>query len=173
MSRLSALTGMSRTTLTKAATELNRRRKLRPSSEGRIRAPGAGRKGAEEVDQQLRAELQRIREETTAGNPLRARRWTNQSTPAMAEELTRRGHPVRDRTVARRVEQMGYSLPLNRQAKEGPQPPHRDAQFRYLHRQEASFRASRDPVIAVDTKKKERIGAFKNAGRTWRPKGKP
>lgn len=173
MSRISALTGMSRTTLTKAATELNSRRKLRPNAEGRIRAPGAGRKGAEEVDRELRKELQRILEETTAGNPMSALRWTNKSTEAMAEELTRRGHPVSDRTVARMVEQMGYSLQLNRKVKEGPQHPDRDAQFRYINRQEASFRASGDPVISCDTKKKELVGAFKNAGRTWRPKGKP
>jgi hypothetical protein len=68
---------------------------------------------------------------------------------------------------------MGYSLQLNRKEKEGPQHPNRDAQFRYINRQEAQFRASGDPVISVDTKKKELVGAFKNKGRTWRPKGQP
>jgi len=91
----------------------------------------------------------------------------------MAEELTRRGHTVSDRTIARMVEEMGYSLQLNRKRKEGPQHPDRDAQFRYINRQEASFRARGDPVISVDTKKKELVGAFKNGGRTWRPQGKP
>ncbi|HEV2730354.1 MAG TPA: ISAzo13 family transposase [Terriglobales bacterium] len=172
ISRVSELTGMSRTTLTKAAAELDSRRKLEPSAEGRIRAAGAGRKKVEEADLQLQAELTRIVEETTAGDPMSAVRWTNKSTNAIASELTRRGHPLSDKTVARMLEEMGYTLQLNRKEKEGPQHPNRDAQFRYINRQEASFRASGDPVISVDTKKKELVGAFKNAGRTWRPKGK-
>jgi hypothetical protein len=173
ISRMSALTGMSRTTLTKAAAELTSRRKLEPGAGGRIRAAGAGRRRVEETDQQLRAELTRIVEETTAGDPMSAVRWTNKSTEALAAELTRQGHPVSDKTVARMLDEMGYSLQLNRKEKEGPQHPDRDAQFRYINRQEASFRASGDPVISTDTKKKELVGAFKNGGRTWRPKGNP
>ena len=173
ISRMSKLTGMSRTTLTKAAAELTSRRKLGPGAGGRIRAAGAGRRKLEDADEQLRAELTRIVEETTAGDPMSALRWTNKSTQAMAEELTRRGHPISDRTVARVLAQMGYSLQLNRKRKEGPQHPDRDAQFRYINRQEASFRASRDPVISVDTKKKELVGAFRNGGKSWRPQGKP
>jgi Rhodopirellula transposase DDE domain len=173
ISRISELTGMSRTTLTKAAADLTSRRKLEPSAGGRIRAAGAGRRKVEEADQQLRTELTRIVEETTAGDPMSAVRWTNKSTKAIAAELTRRGHPVSDKTVARMLEEMGYSLQLNRKEKEGPQHPDRDAQFRFINRREASFRASGDPVISVDTKKKELVGAFKNGGRAWRPKGKP
>lgn len=173
ISRISELTGMSRTTLTKAAAELNSRRKLEPGAGGRIRAAGAGRKKVEEADKQLRAELTRIVEESTAGDPMSAVRWTNKSTEAIAAELTQRRHPVSDKTVARMLEEMGYSLQLNRKEKEGPQHPDRDAQFRYINRQEVSFRASGDPVISCDTKKKELVGAFKNAGRTWRPQGKP
>jgi hypothetical protein len=100
-------------------------------------------------------------------------RWTNQSTQSIAEELTQRGHPVSDKTVARCLKDMGYSLQLNRKEKEGRQHPNRDAQFRYLNLQEARFRASGDPVISVDTKKKEMVGAFQNKGRTWRQKGRP
>ena len=173
ISRLAALTGMSRTTLTKAAAELTGRKKLGPGAGGRIRAAGAGRRKVEETDQQLRAELTRMVEEATAGDPMSALRWTNKSTQVMAEELSRRGHPVSDKTVARMLVEMGYSLQLNRKQKEGPAHTDRDAQFRYINRQEASFRASGDPVISVDTKKKELLGAFKNAGRTWRPKGQP
>lgn len=112
-------------------------------------------------------------EQSTAGDPMSALRWTNQSTQSMAEELTRRGHPVSDKTVARCLREMGYSLPLNRKEKEGPQHPNRDAQFRYINRQEARFRASGDPVISIDTKKKELVGAFQNKGRRWRRKGRP
>jgi hypothetical protein len=173
ISRMSELTGMSRTTITKAAAELARGRKLELSGDGRIREAGAGRKKVEQGDERLREELVRILEETTAGDPMSALRWTNQSTQSMAEELTRRGHPVSDKTVARCLRDMEYSLQLNRKTKEGPQHPNRDAQFRYINRQEATFRASGNPVISVDTKKKELVGAFQNKGRTWRPQGRP
>ena len=93
-------------------------------------------------------------------------RWTNQSTQSIAEELTRQGHPVSDKTVARCLLDMGYSLQLNRKTKEGRQHPNRDAQSRYINRQEAMFRGSGDPVISVDTKKKELVGTFQNKGRT-------
>src|SRR5690349_19502586 len=101
ISRMSELTGMSRTTITKAVAELTSRKKLRPMEEARIRAAGAGRRKVEEADSQLKGELTRIVEQTTAGDPMSALRWTNKSTQSMAEELTRRGHPVSDKTVAR------------------------------------------------------------------------
>jgi len=173
ISRMSELTGMSRTTITKAVAELTSRSKLRAAADERIRASGAGRKKVEEANAELKGELTRIVEQTTAGDPMSALRWTNQSTQSIAEELTRRGHPVSDKTVARCLLEMGYSLQLNRKTREGPQHPNRDAQFRYINRQEAMFRASGDPVISVDTKKKELVGAFQNKGRTWRPQGQP
>jgi len=173
ISRMSELTGMSRTTITKAVAELTSRSKLRAAAGERIRASGAGRKKVEEANAELKGELTRIVEQTTAGDPMSALRWTNQSTQSIAEELTRRGHPVSDKTVARCLLEMGYSLQLNRKTREGPQHPNRDAQFRYINRQEAMFRASGDPVISVDTKKKELVGAFQNKGRTWRPQGQP
>jgi len=173
ISRLSQLTGMSRTTITKAVAELAGGRKLEGGRGGRIREVGAGRKRVEQSDRQLRGELIRILEETTAGDPMSALRWTNKSTQSIAEELTRRGHPVSDKTVARCLGEMGYSLQLNRKTKEGPQHPQRDAQFRYINRQEALFRASGNPVISVDTQKKELVGAFQNKGRTWRSQGRP
>ena len=121
----------------------------------------------------LQAELGKILERTTAGDPMSALRWTNQSTPAKAAELTRQGHPVSDKTVARCLRKMGYSMQLNQKTREGPPHRDRDQQFRYLNRQVASFRKSGDPVLSVDTKKKELVGAFKNEGRTRRPKGDP
>jgi transposase len=153
---------MSRTTITKAVAELESGRKLVLPESGRIRDTGAGRKKVEMEDAELKRELKRIVEETTAGDPMSALRWTNKSTQAIAEELTRRGHPVSDKTVARCLREMGYSLQLNRKTKEGKQHPNRDAQFRYINRQEASFRRTADPVISVDTKKKELFGAFDN-----------
>jgi Rhodopirellula transposase DDE domain len=173
ISRMSELTGMSRTTITKAVAELTSRRKLESPRGGGIRESGAGRKKVEQEDQQIRRELKGIVEQSTAGDPMSALRWTNQSTQSIAEELTRRGYPVSDKTVARCLREMGYTLQLNRKQKEGRQHPNRDAQFRYINRQEARFRASGDPVISVDTKKKELVGALQNKGRTWRRKGRP
>jgi hypothetical protein len=173
ISRLSELTGMSRTTITKAAAELNSRKRLAVAERGQIREAGGGRKRAEAADPGLPVQLGKILEETSAGDPRSELRWTNKSTGAMAEELTRQGHGVSDKTVARCLREMGYSMQLNQKTREGPQHRNRDQQFRYINRQVASFRKSGDPVLSVDTKKKENVGAFKNGGRTWRPKGKP
>ena len=172
ITRLAKLTGLSRTTITKAVAELCGVRRLK-EAEGRIREAGGGRKKVEEADPELREQLDKILEETTAGDPMSALRWTNKSTQAIAEELTRQGHPVSDKTVARCLRQMGYSMQLNQKTREGAQHRLRDLQFRYINRRVASFRRSGDPVLSVDTKKKELVGAFKNAGRTWRPKGNP
>jgi Rhodopirellula transposase DDE domain len=172
ITQLSNLTGMSRTTITKAVAELCGAGRLK-EAEGRIREAGGGRKKVEETDPELGEELGKILEETTAGDPMSALRWTNKSTQAMAEELTRQCHPVSDKTVARCLRQMGYSMQLNQKSREGPQHRLRDLQFRYINRQVASFRRSGDPVLSVDTKKKELVGPFKNGGRTWRPKGNP
>ncbi len=101
ISRLSELTGMSRTTISKAVAELNSRNKLAVAERGQIREAGGGRKKVEETDPGLQAQLGKIREETSAGDPMSALRWTNKSTGAMAAELTRQGHPVSDKTVAR------------------------------------------------------------------------
>src|ERR1022692_624823 len=167
MSRLSELTGMSRTTITKAVAELNGRKKLAVAERGQIREAGGGRKKVEDSDPGLPAQLGKILEETSAGDPMSALRWTNKSTEAMAEELTRQGHPVSDKTVARCLRKMGYSMQLNQKTREGPQHRNRDQQFRYINRQVASFRNSGDPVLSVDAKKKELVGPFKNGGRRW------
>src|SRR6266487_2022845 len=173
ISHLSELTGMSRTTITKAVAELSGRKKLAVAEQGQIREAGGGRKKVEEADPALTAQLGKILEETSAGDPMSALRWSNKSTEAMAEELTRQGHPVSDKTVARCLRKMGYSMQLNQKSREGPQHQNRDQQFRYINRQVASFRKSGDPVLSVDAKKKELVGPFKNGGRTWRPQGKP
>ena len=173
ITRLSALTGLSRTTITKAVEELESGAKLVSPGEGRVRRVGGGRKKVEGVDPGVRDLLAKILEETTAGDPMSQLRWTSKSTRTMAEELTRLGHPVSWVTVARCLDDMGYSLQANRKSREGPQHADRDAQFRYLNRQVKALLKTGDPVISVDAKKKEMVGAFKNGGRTWRPKGKP
>ncbi len=173
ISRLAALTGLSRTTITKAVEELGSGGKLVNPGEGRVRRVGGGRKRVEGVDPGVPELLKKILEETTAGDPMSLLRWTSKSTRTLAEELTRLGHPITWVTVARCLDDMGYSLQANRKTKEGPQHANRDAQFRYINRQVKALIAAGDPVISVDAKKKEMVGPFKNAGRTWRPKGKP
>jgi len=173
VSRLSALTGLSRTTITKAVEELESGGKLVSPGEGRVRRVGGGRKKIEGVDPGVGDLLAKILAETTAGDPMSQLKWTSKSTRTMAEELTRLGHPVSWVTVARCLNDMGYSLQANRKSKEGPQHADRDAQFRYINRQVKALLRTGDPVISVDAKKKELVGPFKNAGRTWRPKGKP
>jgi hypothetical protein len=173
ISQMSRLTGISRPTIMKGAAELLAKGGLPSVKEGRIRRPGGGRKKVEEVDPELRRELVRIMEETTAGDPMSLLKWTSKSTRAIAEQLSGLGHPMSSVTVGRCLHDMDYSLQANVKELEGPQHPDRDAQFRYINARVKSFLRSHDPVISVDTKKKELVGAFRNAGRTWRLKGQP
>jgi hypothetical protein len=173
ISRLCRLTGMSRPTITKGTAELRRPGPVALSESDRVRRAGGGRKRIEEVNPGVERELTRILEETTAGDPMSLLKWTNKSTRVIAEELTRRGTPMTGVTVARCLHDLGYSLQANVKSIDGPQHPDRDAQFRHINSEVKSCLRSGDPVISVDTKKKELVGAFRNAGRTWRPRGEP
>lgn len=172
ISHLSQLTGMSRVTITQGLSELRTGRKLRTAADGRVRQPGGGRKKVEQANPQLPRRLRTSVEETTAGDAMSPLRWTSKATRTIAEELTRSGHPMSSVTVGRCLEAMGFTLQANVKTREGPQHPNRDAQFGYLNRQVKAFRRAGDPVISVATKKKELVGAFKNGGRRWLPKGK-
>lgn len=166
------LTGMSRPTILKGMRELRELDEL--ASGERVRQPGGGRKRLEASDLGLERALERIMEENTAGDPMSLLRWTNKSTARIAQELTRRGHPVSDETVRRRLGELDYSLQGNAKNKEEEASGEgRDAQFRYINAQVKKHLGRREPVVSVDTKKKERVGNFKNAGKTWRPKGQP
>ena len=172
ISRVSQLTGMSRPAIYRGMAELRSRGKWKPSTtESRIRRVGGGRKALTETDPEIPRRLQEILEQSTAGDPMSLLKWTNKSTHTIAQELTGSGHPVSAMTVWRCLASMGYSLQGNVKSIEGKQHPDRDAQFRYLNGQAKEFRRSGDPVISVDTKKKELIGAFHNAGRIWQRKG--
>jgi len=127
----------------------------------------------EESQPNLVPALLRILEENTAGDPMSALRWTHKSTRTLAEELTREGHPVSHASVAQLLRELGYSLQANAKEKEGRSPPERDEQFRYINRQVATFQAAGNPVLSVDTKKKEKVGQFKNSGTTYQPGGEP
>jgi len=172
ISRLARLTGMSRVTITQGVKDLSSAARLRSASLGRVRNPGGGRKKVEDGDPALRARLKEIVEETTAGDPMSPLKWTSKSTRTIALRLTRSGHPVSSVTIGRCLEDMGYTLQANVKTREGAQHPDRDPQFRYLNRQVKNFRRDGSPVISVDTKKKELVGAFKNGGRRWLPQGK-
>jgi len=160
-------------TITKAIKELCSGHALQPAAIGRIRRAGAGRKRIEESDPTVMKLLAEIVEETTAGDPMNLLRWTSKSTHTIAEELARRGHRIGAVTVGRCLHDLGYSLQANIKTREGVQHATRDEQFRYINRLVKAYIKAGDPVISVDTKKKELIGEFRNAGRTWRPRGEP
>ncbi|WP_157255256.1 ISAzo13 family transposase, partial [Nonomuraea typhae] len=140
---------------------------------GRARRPGGGRKRLIETDPELRSALLALVEPDERGDPTSPLRWTTKSTRKLAGELTRQGHRVSADTIADILRGEGFGLQANAKTLEGAQHPDRDAQFCYLNEQVREHRDAGQPVISVDTKKKELIGEFKNAGRQWRPKGKP
>jgi transposase len=140
---------------------------------GRARRPGGGRKRAADVDPGLRPALLALVEPEERGDPMSPLRWTTKSTRNLADELTRQGHKVSADTVGDLLREAGFSLQGNAKTLEGTRHPDRDAQFRYISEQARAHQDSGDPVISVDTKKKELVGEFKNAGREWRPKGQP
>jgi len=171
---VSLATGIAPNTISKAIKEL-RERRLHPkrSIPARLRREGGGRKAQEQKDQGLRAALDLLVAPATRGDPLRVLCWSSKSTSHLARALSTQKHPVCARTVARILKQAGYSLQANRKAKEGSAHPDRDAQFEYINAQALCFMSEGQPVISVDTKKKELVGAFKNNGREWQPKGRP
>jgi transposase len=144
-----------------------------PEPPARVRAPGGGRKKLAETDPRLAAELTALVDPETRGDPMSPLVWTTKSTRNLAGALTEAGHPVSDRTVARMLQAMGFSLQGNAKVIEGRQHEDRDAQFRYLNRCVGEHVAAGQPVISVDTKKKELVGEFKNGGREYQPKSTP
>ena len=165
---MNKITGISRTTIIKGMKEL-KEDSLRLNN--RIRMEGGGRKKLEEKDSQLRGSLSKIMEEDTAGNPMSFVKWTNKSLHKIEKEIKRRGHNMSYRTIGRRLKEMGYSLQGNKKTFEGLTHPERDAQFHYINYTVGEFVKKKQPVISVDTKKKELVGNFKNSGRIWTKKG--
>jgi Rhodopirellula transposase DDE domain len=139
----------------------------------RVRAHGGGRKKAEVTDPELLDALDALIEPETRGDPESPLRWTTKSTRNLAAELTEMGHAVSHSVVAKILHSLQYSLQGTRKTLEGHQHPDRDAQFRYLNTLAEEFLASGDPVISVDTKRKELVGRFAQAGVEWHPEGKP
>jgi transposase len=140
---------------------------------GRVRRAGGGRKRAADADPGLRPALLALVEPDERGDPMSPLRWTTKSTRKLAAELTTQGHKVSADTVGDLLREAGFSLQGNAKTIEGQRHPDRDAQFRYINEQARAHQDAGDPVISVDTKKKELVGEYKNAGREWRPKGHP
>jgi hypothetical protein len=139
----------------------------------RIRRPGAGRKLLTAKDPTLIADLESLVDPLTRGDPESPLRWTARSTATLADQLRKMGHQVSPRTVAGLLKELEYSLQANKKTTEGSQHPDRNAQFEHINAQAEAFQANNQPVISVDTKKKELVGPYKNGGREWTPKGEP
>ena len=169
VSLVSRVCGLSRVTITKGLQELDEV----PLPVGRIRKAGAGRPPLDVVDPALPDRLDALVDPLARGDPQSPLRWTTKSTRVLAAALTAEGHPISHERVAQMLRHLEYSLQGNRKTEEGADHPDRDAQFRFISDEVRTALAARRPVISVDTKKKEWLGNYANAGRQWRPAKRP
>ena len=169
-SQVSRQTGVSRRAIIRGIKELDEA----PSVQGgRVRRPGGGRKRTVDKDASLKTDLERLVDPVTRGDPESPLRWTCKSVRKLAEELNRLGHQTSHRMVAELLHELGYSLQANRKTLEGSSHADRDQQFQHINQHVTEFLQQQQPVISVDTKKKELVGNFKNHGAELRPKGDP
>jgi transposase len=175
VSAVARATGVSRRAITEGMKELNRRGTARNAAPvpSRIRRQGAGRKRSIDKDPSLLEDLDRLVDPVTRGDPESPLRWTCKSVRRLAEELRQEGHGVSYQTVAELLHDLDYSLQANQKTLEGSHHADRDEQFQYINRKAQRYLKQGEPVISVDTKKKELVGDFKNAGREWQLKGQP
>ena len=167
-------TGLARNTITQGVRELKERQAHPETSVSeRVRRVGAGRKPVTETDPTLLKALDALVDPVTRGHPESPLRWTCKSTRKLAAELQKQQHIVSDRTVAALLIEEGYSLQANRKMTEGKQHPDRNAQFEYIQEKVLAFLKKRQPIVSIDTKKKELVGEFKNGGQEWQPQGEP
>jgi hypothetical protein len=169
ITRVQEVTGVSRPCITRGLKDLA----AAPPPMGAVRQPGGGRKRVTEHDPALFAALDALIEPTQRGDPMCGLRWTCKSTRNLARELTATGHAVSHTTVAEELHLQKYSLKGNRKTQEGASHPDRNAQFLHIHETASAVQKRGDPVISIDTKKKELIGNYKNGGQEWAPKGAP
>lgn len=167
--RVARVAGVSPDTVGRGAGELE----SGVAPDGRVRVAGAGRPRMEDVDPTVVAALDKLVDPETRGDPESPLRWTTKSTTNLADALTEAGHPVSPDTVGRLLKENGYSLQANAKTVEGKQHPDRDGQFGHINEKVKAFQAANEPVISVDTKKKELVGNYKNAGQEWQPQGEP
>jgi len=176
ISIVSRATGISENTIKKGCNELESGKvgtSETPIPDDKIRAPGGGRKKSVEKDPTLLSDLETLIEPTSRGDPESPLRWTSKSLRKLAKELQKIGHKVSHARVADMLHMLGYSLQANKKTIEGTEHPDRDDQFKHINEKCKTFQDEKQPVISVDSKKKELIGNFKNSGRELRPKKDP
>jgi transposase len=172
VSTVSRMTGVSRSAIS-AGYEDYDQAKEKKLSPGRIRKEGGGRKRTVATDVTLKTDLEALIEPVTRGDPESPLRWTCKSVRNLSDELNRMGHKTSHRMVAELLHEMDYSLQANRKTLEGESHPDRNAQFEFINQKVKDLQTMEQPVISVDTKKKELVGDFKNGGKELRPKGDP
>jgi len=168
VSAAAAATGLARRTIYRGLADLKDRASAK---DDRIRRRGGGRKSRIAEDPTLLADLKLLVEPVTRGDPMRRQLWTSLSLRKLSRDLKGKGHEISYPVVGDCLRKLGYSLQANRKSHEGSGHMDRNAQFEYISKKAGSFLTDHQPVISVDTKKKELVGNFKNAGREWRPKG--
>jgi hypothetical protein len=169
ISQVAKATGISRVTIHKALTEIADKKILAE----RIRKPGGGRKDITEYYPNILEKLETLVDPVSRGDPRSPLRWTCKSTRQLSQELGQKGYAISNVTVADLLHRLDYSLQANAKTLEGASHPDRDAQFQYINSRVREFLRRQQPVISVDTKKKELVGNFKNGGKEWQPKGEP
>jgi Rhodopirellula transposase DDE domain len=170
VSLMARISGLARSTIYHGLLDIREKISAPP---GRIRRPGGGRKKKTGADPTLVADLKALVEPVTRGDPMQPLLWTSRSLRNLVKELAERGHRVCPTVVGDLLRGMDYSLQANSKTREGSNHIDRDAQFQYINTQAKGFLVAHEPIISVDTKKKELVGNFKNNGRDWRPKGTP
>jgi transposase len=175
IARVAEATGLSRATIRAGLQELDAPITSDPrrASSERVRRPGGGRRPLADRAPRLLRSLESLVDPVTRGDPMSPLRWTCKSAARLAAELQNQGQAISERTVNRLRHELGYSLQSNRKTLEGCHHPDRDAQFQYINRRVKAFQRQGQPVVSVDTKKKELVGQFRNGGREWQPTGQP
>src|SRR5512145_2725793 len=166
---VSRVTGLARSTINRGRDDLD----AEPLSKGRVRRAGGGRRAVAENDPELVPELKRLVEPATLGDPMRPLIWVSKSMEKLAATLTEMGHPISADTVRKELVKLGFSRQHNRKADEGSRHPDRNAQFEHINAKVVAAQAKGEPVVSVDTKKKELVGNFRNGGSDYRPQGQP
>ena len=175
ISHVAEATGLSQTTIRAGLRELDSQSMAdtHTVTSERLRRPGGGRRSLVAQDPGLLKALEALVDPVTRGDPMGPLRWTCKSAARLAMELQTQGHAVSERSINRLLHDLGYSLQSNRKTLEGSHHPDRDAQFQHINQRVQVFQRQRQPVVSVDTKKKELIGQFRNGGREWAPQGQP
>ncbi len=169
LTKVSRITGLARSTINRGEDDLD----AEPLPRGQVRRAGGGRRAVSENDPGLVPALKRLVDPATLGDPMRPLIWVSKSMEKLAAALTEMGHPISADTVRKELVKLGFSRQSNRKAEEGSKHPDRNAQFDYINAKVLAAQAQQQPVVSVDTKKKELIGNFKNGGTDYRPKGNP